>query len=62
MPESGLGTLLFLTSPSSGVSQTHFNPIYASMVLAWSVTEVIRYAFYAFNVLGLEPYPLLWIR
>jgi hypothetical protein len=32
------------------------------MVLAWSTTEVIRYAFYAFSVLGLEPYPLLWLR
>ncbi|KAG8921139.1 hypothetical protein FRC01_000392 [Tulasnella sp. 417] len=41
---------------------THSNPIYASMVLAWSLTEVVRYAFYACNVLGLEPYPLLWIR
>ncbi|KAG9001637.1 hypothetical protein FRB90_011584 [Tulasnella sp. 427] len=41
---------------------THSNPFYASMVLAWSLTEVIRYAFYACNILELEPYPLLWIR
>ncbi|KDD75900.1 protein tyrosine phosphatase-like protein [Helicosporidium sp. ATCC 50920] len=29
---------------------------------AWSVTEVIRYAFFALKELGLEPYPLLWLR
>ena len=38
------------------------NPLYASMVFSWSFTEVIRYVFYACNLLGLEPYPLLWIR
>ncbi|KAF7976846.1 hypothetical protein HWV62_5550 [Athelia sp. TMB] len=38
------------------------NPLYASMVLAWSVTEVIRYAFYALSLLGTPPYPLLWLR
>ena len=25
------------------------------MILAWSITEVIRYAFYAFSLLGSEP-------
>jgi len=32
------------------------------MVLAWSITEVIRYSFYAFNLLGYNPYVLLWLR
>lgn len=32
------------------------------MVLSWSITEVIRYEFYACNLLGSEPYPLLWLR
>lgn len=32
------------------------------MVFAWSFTEVIRYAFYAFSLIGFEPYPLLWLR
>ena len=32
------------------------------MILSWSFTEVIRYILYAFNLLGLEPYPLLWTR
>lgn len=31
--------------------------------VAWSVTEVIRYSFYSFKLLGLAvPYPLLWCR
>jgi very-long-chain (3R)-3-hydroxyacyl-CoA dehydratase len=38
------------------------NPIYASMVLAWSITEVIRYSFYACTLLGYEPSVLLWLR
>lgn len=32
------------------------------MVFAWSLTEVIRYTFYAASLLGKEPYPLLWLR
>ncbi|EIN11632.1 PTPLA-domain-containing protein [Punctularia strigosozonata HHB-11173 SS5] len=38
------------------------SPLYATMVFAWSVTEVIRYSFYAFNLTGKEPYPLVWLR
>ncbi|KAI0769733.1 tyrosine phosphatase-like protein [Trametes elegans] len=43
-------------------SETHTNPLYASMVLSWSLTEVVRYSFYAFNLLGREPAVLLWLR
>lgn len=32
------------------------------MVFAWSATEVIRYSFYASNLLGYEPPILLWLR
>ncbi|KAJ3499808.1 hypothetical protein NLJ89_g10056 [Agrocybe chaxingu] len=38
------------------------NPLYTSMVLAWAMTEVIRYSFYACNLLGSNPYPLLYLR
>jgi len=34
----------------------------ASMVLAWSVTEIIRYAFYFCKECGYVPAPLLWAR
>ena len=32
------------------------------MVLAWSITEIIRYSFYAANLLTYEPRWLLWLR
>ncbi|KAF8894902.1 protein-tyrosine phosphatase-like protein [Gymnopilus junonius] len=38
------------------------NPLFSSMVFAWSMTEVIRYSFYAFNLLGKNPYVLLYLR
>ena len=39
------------------------SPFYASMVFAWAATEVIRYPFYALNLVGITPpYPLLWLR
>ena len=30
--------------------------------LAWSITEVIRYLYYALNILGFVPYILTWLR
>ncbi|KAJ7901766.1 PTPLA-domain-containing protein [Mycena olivaceomarginata] len=38
------------------------SPLYTSCVLAWSVTEVVRYSFYASNLLGYEPRVLLYLR
>lgn len=32
------------------------------MILAWSITEVIRYAFYACALVGRQPKFLLWLR
>lgn len=32
------------------------------MILSWSITEVIRYVYYALNLIGYEPYALLWTR
>ncbi|KEP47225.1 tyrosine phosphatase [Rhizoctonia solani 123E] len=43
-------------------SATRSSPFYATMVLAWSITEVIRYSFYACNLAGSEPRFLLWLR
>ncbi|KAH9942432.1 PTPLA-domain-containing protein [Epithele typhae] len=41
---------------------THTNPLYASMVLSWSLTEVVRYSFYACALLGTEPRALVALR
>lgn len=32
------------------------------MVLAWSSVEIVRYLFLALNVIGVAPFPLLWLR
>ncbi|CEJ89402.1 hypothetical protein VHEMI05246 [[Torrubiella] hemipterigena] len=37
-------------------------PTYSSMLIAWSVTEVIRYSFFATAILGMCPGVLLWLR
>ncbi|KAK0212922.1 PTPLA-domain-containing protein [Desarmillaria ectypa] len=38
------------------------NPLYTTMVFAWSATEVVRYSFYASTLLGHEPKQLLYLR
>lgn len=44
-------------------SSTHPSPIYTTMVLAWSLTEVPRYAYYALGLLGvIPPSWLTWLR
>ena len=43
--------------------QARTNPAFASMIIAWSFSEIIRYSFYTFNLLGLQPPQwLVWIR
>ncbi|KAF8813605.1 protein tyrosine phosphatase [Phlegmacium glaucopus] len=38
------------------------NPLYASMVLSWAITEVIRYSFYACSLVRTTPFALLYLR
>ncbi|GAB4816673.1 hypothetical protein N2152v2_003719 [Parachlorella kessleri] len=33
-----------------------------TLLTAWSLSEIIRYSFFAFKELGLQPYLLLWLR
>ncbi|KAI0295854.1 PTPLA-domain-containing protein [Multifurca ochricompacta] len=47
---------------AAGFSSAQRSPFYATMVLSWALTEVIRYTFYATSLLGWEPAPLLWAR
>jgi hypothetical protein len=32
------------------------------LLIAWSITEVIRYSFYALNLINAVPYLLIWMR
>jgi very-long-chain (3R)-3-hydroxyacyl-CoA dehydratase len=37
-------------------------PSYSSMLVAWSVTEVIRYSYFALTLSGWQPRLLTWLR
>ena len=41
---------------------TTSSPFYASMLVAWSVTEVIRYAYFFQALRGKDPGFLTWLR
>ena len=44
----------------NSVKTSHTYPI---MIIAWSITEVVRYSFYVWNILDDDvPYFLLWLR
>ncbi|KND94927.1 putative very-long-chain (3R)-3-hydroxyacyl-CoA dehydratase [Tolypocladium ophioglossoides CBS 100239] len=38
------------------------SPFYSSMLVAWSVTEVIRYSYFALTLSGRQPDALTWLR
>ncbi|CAG8758904.1 19998_t:CDS:2, partial [Racocetra persica] len=40
--------------------QSHW--AFTTMTIAWSITECVRYSYYAFNLVGLQLYSLLWCR
>lgn len=54
--------LFMVWAVSERYSQAWSSPFYASMVLAWALTECIRYPFYANQLLGSEGSGLLWAR
>ncbi|WVF68885.1 hypothetical protein IAT40_003658 [Kwoniella sp. CBS 6097] len=41
---------------------SHTSPLFATMLLAWSLTEVIRYSFYALSILQIQSPILNWLR
>lgn len=42
--------------------QVAASPIYSTMLLAWSITEVIRYSYFALSLAGSVPKAFLWLR
>jgi hypothetical protein len=38
------------------------NPAYTTMLLAWSVTEVVRYSYFVLSLTGQVPPFLIWLR
>ena len=43
----------------NSIKYSHAYPV---MLVAWSITEIIRYCFYAWNIVDEVPYPLIWLR
>ncbi|KCV70051.1 hypothetical protein H696_03514 [Fonticula alba] len=41
-------------------SQSHWS--FTTMVVSWCITEVIRYVYYAFNLIGGVPSLITWLR
>lgn len=39
-----------------------YSPYCALATFSWCLVEVPRYSFYATNILGITPAPLLWLR
>ncbi|EST09660.1 Protein-tyrosine phosphatase-like, PTPLA [Kalmanozyma brasiliensis GHG001] len=54
--------LFMVWGVSERFSQAWTSPFYASMVLAWAITECIRYPFYANQLLQQEGPAMLWAR
>jgi very-long-chain (3R)-3-hydroxyacyl-CoA dehydratase len=48
---------VILATPTAKVS-----PGLPLALLAWSVTEIIRYGYYAFNLIGAVPHVLVFLR
>ena len=46
----------------SSVPEAQSSPGYALLLLAWTVTEIIRYSFYAFNLLNVHVPLVTWLR
>eukprot|EP00112_Aurelia_sp_Birch-Aquarium-sp1_P015875 Seg3552.2 transcript_id=Seg3552.2/GoldUCD/mRNA.D3Y31 product=Very-long-chain protein_id=Seg3552.2/GoldUCD/D3Y31 len=44
------------------VPVTQKSPGVVLYLICWTVTEIIRYAYYVLNIIGNVPYPLLWCR
>ena len=45
-----------------GVPGTHDNPGLLLIAYAWGITEVVRYSYYVFSLLGAVPYVIKWCR
>jgi very-long-chain (3R)-3-hydroxyacyl-CoA dehydratase len=52
-----------IASPYSFPQSSRHSPAYSTMLLAWSVTEVIRYSYFVFTLSGLGvPKIWTWLR
>jgi very-long-chain (3R)-3-hydroxyacyl-CoA dehydratase len=50
----------FIAAPSAFPATVRTSPAYTSMLLAWSITETVRYSYFVFSLSGVGV-PKLWI-
>nr|XP_039266514.1 very-long-chain (3R)-3-hydroxyacyl-CoA dehydratase 2-like [Styela clava] len=56
---SRVGLLWMIVEP---VYQVQDSISVAMFMVAWTITEIIRYGFYTFHLLGSSPFPIVWLR
>lgn len=44
------------------VPATQLSAGFPMLLIAWTVTEMIRYLYYVLNIGKIEAYPLVWLR
>lgn len=59
---SRVGAVQVVACASSSASRSAMLPWMTLFYIAWSVTEVIRYLYYALNTAGVQVAPLTWLR
>ena len=59
---SRVGAVQIVACASSPTSRTAMLPWMTLFYIAWSITEVIRYLYYALNTAGIQLPPLTWLR
>jgi len=47
---------------SDNFRNAQVSPAYNSMLLAWTITEIVRYSYYAMGLLDVKVYALTWLR
>jgi very-long-chain (3R)-3-hydroxyacyl-CoA dehydratase len=57
---SRLSLLWLVAEPGGPVVQQHYGIV--PVVLAWTITEIVRYSFYGLSLCGKRPYFLKWCR
>ena len=44
------------------VRETQSSVGYPMLLLAWTITEIVRYSYYVLNIGKIKAYPLIWMR
>ncbi|CAK9100712.1 Very-long-chain (3R)-3-hydroxyacyl-CoA dehydratase hpo-8 (Probable 3-hydroxyacyl-CoA dehydratase) [Durusdinium trenchii] len=59
---SRVGAVQIVAAAASAASRSAMLPWMTLFYVAWSITEVVRYSYYALNTAGVQLSPLTWLR